>query len=160
MWLCKDTNLKANHNISAKIDNSTMSVCDSAKILIWKQITTRKKLLRQSSKCMWLCKDTNLKANHNTSIPFCSDCFSVCDSAKILIWKQITTRKYRQLLISKCMWLCKDTNLKANHNRKRLWVDNTKSVCDSAKILIWKQITTHADGQGARQQVYVTLQRY
>ena len=91
MWLCKDTNLKANHNYFNITKYSHASVCDSAKILIWKQITTTMSILRTNCECMWLCKDTNLKANHNIVSELPPPKGSVCDSAKILIWKQITT---------------------------------------------------------------------
>ena len=60
----------------------------------------------------------------------------------------------------RCIWLCKDTNLKANHNGLRQSVAVAKGVYDSAKILIWKQITTVAPSGVYAAQVYMTLQRY
>ena len=59
-----------------------------------------------------------------------------------------------------CMWLCKDTNLKANHNMRVSAPYVPFSVCDSAKILIWKQITTSIAFLTHIPLVYVTLQRY
>ena len=58
------------------------------------------------------------------------------------------------------MWLCKDTNLKANHNLPGEVQIQGRSVCDSAKILIWKQITTKKVFYDKLPVVYVTLQRY
>ena len=142
MWLCKDTNLKANHNARRSEGTASGSVCDSAKILIWKQITTPATLFSFLFQCMWLCKDTNLKANHNRNPARPPPHRSVCDSAKILIWKQITTSSILTHISHECMWLCKDTNLKANHNVGGSLDYYQRSVCDSAKILIWKQITT------------------
>ena len=85
---------------------------------------------------------------------------SVYDSAKILIWKQITTQADKAESDVKCIWLCKDTNLKANHNEKYIIWHVVQSVYDSAKILIWKQITTQADKAESDVKVYMTLQRY
>ncbi len=116
IWLCKDTNLKANHNSFFIPLYLYLGVYDSAKILIWKQITTAVCTFYFTSWCIWLCKDTNLKANHNQQAHEQGTDDGVYDSAKILIWKQITTRELFLWDCSRCIWLCKDTNLKANHN--------------------------------------------
>ena len=160
IWLCKDTNLKANHNTLHRIKIKHFGVYDSAKILIWKQITTNSRGCRSSGRCIWLCKDTNLKANHNKSFITIYLNDGVYDSAKILIWKQITTQTSAIKLMKWCIWLCKDTNLKANHNSKISLLKCREGVYDSAKILIWKQITTYFILFGATFQVYMTLQRY
>ena len=160
IWLCKDTNLKANHNNTLIGLFSLPGVYDSAKILIWKQITTKTRTRAFESWCIWLCKDTNLKANHNYRKSF--ECWSigVYDSAKILIWKQITTTFFYYSSCKRCIWLCKDTNLKANHNNGALQMFQNNGVYDSAKILIWKQITTTVLLGFSAHTVYMTLQRY
>ena len=160
IWLCKDTNLKANHNISSFNDGWKFGVYDSAKILIWKQITTWVSMVGMQRRCIWLCKDTNLKANHNTSFLSPWHSRGVYDSAKILIWKQITTCRQTTLHVWWCIWLCKDTNLKANHNNPIITNNHGQGVYDSAKILIWKQITTPHRTRTAGLAVYMTLQRY
>ena len=102
-------------------------------------------------RCIWLCKDTNLKANHNCFAILRKVAMGVYDSAKILIWKQITTVCRCHVVSPWCIWLCKDTNLKANHNWLGMMMFNGSGVYDSAKILIWKQITTVLEcipGQG------------
>ena len=38
--------------------------------------------------------------------------------------------------MSGCVWICKDTNLKANHNAYRENVDSANDVYGYAKILI------------------------
>ena len=43
--------------------------------------------------CICLCKDTNFKANHNTTNPTTTESRVVYAYAKILILKQITTSK-------------------------------------------------------------------
>ena len=135
-------------------------VYDSAKILIWKQITTTKFLSTLTLRCIWLCKDTNLKANHNQSLAMARLFIGVYDSAKILIWKQITTIFGTPSLKYGCIWLCKDTNLKANHNMYWFMKTPRGGVYDSAKILIWKQITTLQAICSVVKGVYMTLQRY
>ena len=87
----KDTNLKANHNISTAITNGKDAVFNGSKILIWKQITTKLTNMKSFKGCFQWFKDTNLKANHNkspTTTPYPS---AVFNGSKILIWKQITT---------------------------------------------------------------------
>ena len=137
-----------------------VGVYDSAKILIWKQITTVGSLVYWKFWCIWLCKDTNLKANHNGMPFFKKMPEGVYDSAKILIWKQITTFSIESHTGLWCIWLCKDTNLKANHNCRKLIHVQRYGVYDSAKILIWKQITTMLNVRVQLLKVYMTLQRY
>ena len=160
IWLCKDTNLKANHNLQLNLDLSSSGVYDSAKILIWKQITTQAMFPLLFNRCIWLCKDTNLKANHNSFRYGVCSYLGVYDSAKILIWKQITTEWQKSKSSTWCIWLCKDTNLKANHNSNQKSLVWSAGVYDSAKILIWKQITTVIQTLGVNDTVYMTLQRY
>ena len=92
----------------------------------------------------------------------------VTDIAKILFWKQFTTKAYSvcganglslilqryyfesnsQLLDAKsfglrsCHWYCKDTILKAIHNYCHKVSYLEEVVTDIAKILFWKQFTT------------------
>ena len=93
-------------------------------------------------RCLLSCKDTNLKANHNTeAYPKCTSNV-VFYPAKILIWKQITTKAIFNLGCVGCLLSCKDTNLKANHNSTQASTFLWRVVFYPAKILIWKQITT------------------
>ena len=87
----KDTNLKANHNrISSLVWNCSV-VSNGSKILIWKQITTFLLVPCVFFCCFQWFKDTNLKANHNTSYISSLLLYVVSNGSKILIWKQITT---------------------------------------------------------------------
>ncbi len=167
-YLCKDTNLKAIHNENANNVNSSLVVLTYAKIQIWKQFTTvtlnhciritlclpmqRYKfesnsqlmswLHLQTSGCAYLCKDTNLKAIHNSCSASPRLPSVVLTYAKIQIWKQFTThnsqaprptklclpmQRYKfesnsqrasakDAVPNRCAYLCKDTNLKAIHN--------------------------------------------
>ena len=87
----KDTNLKANHNFPCRMKQICPVVSNGSKILIWKQITTQLGTSFRFNGCFQWFKDTNLKANHNTSRYGNNPVFVVSNGSKILIWKQITT---------------------------------------------------------------------
>ena len=62
----KDTNLKANHNLTLVVLLHLWVVSNGSKILIWKQITTGVGNIIGTRSCFQWFKDTNLKANHNS----------------------------------------------------------------------------------------------
>ena len=72
------------------------------------------------------------------------DIFVVIADAKILILKQITTKFWFEPIFAGCYCRCKDTNFKANHNRRVIASRIPPVVIADAKILILKQITTNA----------------
>ena len=121
------------------------AVSNTAKILIWKQITTGCLSFYIAYSCFQYCKDTNLKANHNCVGEGVYQGDAVSNTAKILIWKQITTYKLSCVCTVCCFQYCKDTNLKANHNSLSSCKPSISAVSNTAKILIWKQITTNMD---------------
>ena len=65
IYQCKDTNFKANHNILGALPHLVEVVFTNAKILILKLITTYQKAWLSHDSCIYQCKDTNFKANHN-----------------------------------------------------------------------------------------------
>ena len=119
--------------------------------------------------CIWYFKDTNSKANHNSSQLDIPDITGVFDISKIQIQKQITTdprtywKKHLVYLIFQrykfksksqhvylweqvrkwCIWYFKDTNSKANHNDRHTRHIELTGVFDISKIQIQKQITTY-----------------
>ncbi len=142
VYLCKDTNLKAIHNYQKYIWSLELVVSTYAKIQIWKRFTTQAWWVVYSNSCVYLCKDTNLKAIHNSWNDGKGYDFVVSTYAKIQIWKRFTTwrvlfpyanelclpmQRYKFESDSQrvnfvpwhhagCVYLCKDTNLKAIHN--------------------------------------------
>ena len=66
--------------------------------------------------CIYQCKDTNFKANHNPIINHKDENKVVFTNAKILILKLITTNMLEWERSICCIYQCKDTNFKANHN--------------------------------------------
>ena len=156
----KDTNLKANHNLTLLLLLLVQVVSNGSKILIWKQITTNTSSINSSWSCFQWFKDTNLKANHNHLTVGPVDVGVVSNGSKILIWKQITTPCQWCRCSSRCFQWFKDTNLKANHN-----VFGTSSftfmvVSNGSKILIWKQITTICRRSHTHPVLFPMVQRY
>ena len=86
----KDTNFKANHNMSPSSDKQHYDVCLGTKIRILKQITTN-------------------RGGADSKL-------DVCLGTKIRILKQITTSSFHSGVLSRCLSWHKDTNFKANHN--------------------------------------------
>ena len=117
LWYCKDIHLEANHNFN-KIFNSAFKVAyDIAKIYIWKQITTLRKVLL----CSW-------------QLLMILQRYTFGSKSQHLYSKVIT--------IVSCLWYCKDIHLEANHNPVDNRTEEQKVAYDIAKIYIWKQITT------------------
>ena len=117
-------------------------VFTNAKILILKLITTVSKLDDFFNSCIYQCKDTNFKANHNSNIQQELVNHVVFTNAKILILKLITTIADVSANDVRCIYQCKDTNFKANHNCTLCKVFFKIVVFTNAKILILKLITT------------------
>ena len=110
--------------------------------------------------CIYQCKDTNFKANHNGTTAKVAERLVVFTNAKILILKLITTHIWSKELQTSCIYQCKDTNFKANHNE---WVDANwlvMVVFTNAKILILKLITTSSAQHRCVCRLYLPMQRY
>ena len=136
------------------------AVFNGSKILIWKQITTKRDYMYDSACCIQWFKDTNLKANHNCQTSSLTRKPAVFNGSKILIWKQITTKSHIPLIFNRCIQWFKDTNLKANHNSPPLYISYLGAVFNGSKILIWKQITTLVIGMAWLIVLYSMVQRY
>ena len=140
---CKDTNLKAIHNGGIRREWRLYVVFATAKILIWKQFTTAARSLNLYRGCVCNCKDTNLKAIHN-SIPIPCRAFQGCvcnckdTNLKAIHNSKLCSNSHRW----GCVCNCKDTNLKAIHNTSSSISLFASVVFATAKILIWKQFTT------------------
>ena len=93
LW-SKVTKLKANHNTCDALIFSLIAVPYGAKLLNWKQITTNARVFGNACGCSLWSKVTKLKANHNSSETNSLRSQAVPYGAKLLNWKQITTRGY------------------------------------------------------------------
>ena len=60
----------------------------------------------------------------------------------------------------RCIYQCKDTNFKANHNMRDSILGDSAVVFTNAKILILKLITTRYDVERITKLLYLPMQRY
>ena len=131
-----------------------------AKVLIWKQFTTKNIAVSAALGCFYLCKSTNLKAIHNTNEALFLKGDDVSTYAKVLIWKQFTTVFGFGPALEWCFYLCKSTNLKAIHNPYEVNLQPTGDVSTYAKVLIWKQFTTHQHHWRSTWKMFLPMQKY
>ena len=136
--------MKANHNRGRSTDWRQVAVSSYAKLLKWKQITTFALQGLFLFCCKFLCKVTKMKANHNPPLDIIYSIYAVSSYAKLLKWKQITTDQKYQSGEESCKFLCKVTKMKANHNSFHCGLIVHGAVSSYAKLLKWKQITTHS----------------
>ena len=59
-----------------------------------------------------------------------------------------------------CIYQCKDTNFKANHNIEKVVGESLEVVFTNAKILILKLITTVRFDHAPEKKLYLPMQRY
>ena len=64
------------------------------------------------------------------------------------------------LIYLSCIYQCKDTNFKANHNFGKYMVVTSTVVFTNAKILILKLITTLIGNRVKEYMLYLPMQRY
>ena len=110
--------------------------------------------------CFCKCKDTKLKAIHNNTLQIISKKLVVFANAKILNWKQFTTSQSNGATLGGCFCKCKDTKLKAIHNKSAEKVAQIAVVFANAKILNWKQFTTAAFLAVLPISLFLQMQRY
>ena len=164
----KGTNFQANHNSAVLINNGYIVVVATAKVRIFKQITTpvraasrdevllllpqryefssKSQLCSTSDRFMLGCccyrKGTNFQANHNHAATRGRERSVVVATAKVRIFKQITTGLAMVGVSQRCCCYRKGTNFQANHNQFKHDVPRIVVVVATAKVRIFKQITT------------------
>ena len=132
---CKDTKLKAIHNIYTWGYPYIFVVFHTAKIQNWKQFTTHWFAFRCSySLCFTL---QRYKIESNSQLPWSLSYTGRC-----------------------CVSHCKDTKLKAIHNMWQCHLMTRFVVFHTAKIQNWKQFTTLCDTFISFDLLCFTLQRY
>ena len=121
--------------------------------------------LRRANKSMMMscvshCKDTKLKAIHNvqksenfpTRLCFTLQRYKIESNSQQPIKSKPTPLG--------CVSHCKDTKLKAIHNKFNTCTLNQIVVFHTAKIQNWKQFTTEIVGISISERLCFTLQRY
>ena len=138
----KGTNFQANHNRLLKVWIPRIVVVATAKVQIFKQITTSIGIYQSTMCCCCYRKGTNFQANHNTNAQTQTENAVVVATAKVQIFKQITTlfpaviipllllllpQRYKfssksqradtcPAALAGCCCYRKGTNFQANHN--------------------------------------------
>ena len=136
--------------------------------------------------CLRYCKSTSFQANHNYFLIPRTMIFVVCDTAKVRVFKQITTStihwfRWRRLFAilqkyefssksqqkafcpkkcKSCLRYCKSTSFQANHNRPLSIGAKRNVVCDTAKVRVFKQITTAVIVIVTKILLFAILQKY
>ncbi len=179
----KDTKSESKSQPLAVLALNRWVVCRCQRYKIWKQITTRSRVIslmrmlfvdvkdtKSESKsqqasfffsaficCLSMSKIQNLKANHNPSPSFEYRPFVVCRCQRYKIWKQITTSVYSTLFLPSCLSMSKIQNLKANHNSFSIIFLSCRVVCRCQRYKIWKQITTRYWWTSSRYALFVDV---
>ena len=110
--------------------------------------------------CLRYCKSTSFQANHNSKPDTCFQIAVVCDTAKVRVFKQITTDVDQREQGERCLRYCKSTSFQANHNLKSVKRFLRLVVCDTAKVRVFKQITTAAAAAFSAALLFAILQKY
>ena len=84
----------------------------------------------------------------------------VCDTANVRVFKQITTGTVDGNIKHSCLRYCKSTSFQANHNECLFHCLVPFVVCDTAKVRVFKQITTDIDLHPCIFQLFAILQKY
>ena len=116
-WYHKGTNFQANHNVEQADIVKPNVVADTTKVQIFKQITTRWKLLIFFLKLLLIPQRYKFSSKSQQ-------------------------KRYYFICSRSCCWYHKGTNFQANHNRWRPTTIHDEVVADTTKVQIFKQITT------------------
>ena len=115
--LCKDTKIKANHNFCCRI---VLQVSLSKTLQRYENKSKSQlpmRILSLPYRCLRLCKDTKIKANHNKW----HTTYLIEVLSKTLQRYENKSKSQRKDLRDEekksCLRLCKDTKIKANHNK-------------------------------------------
>ena len=112
----KGTNFQANHNEQDMTFIVKQVVVATAKVQIFKQITTGGASASVPARCCCYRKGTNFQANHNRPTLAKMQNGVVVATAKVQIFKQITTVVDISIPFEGCCCYRKGTNFQANHN--------------------------------------------
>ena len=143
MRYCKSTSFQANHNTFLSSRFLLGVVCDTAKVRVFKQITTHFRFvlllhmlfailqkyefssksqlegvtIKTLLRCLRYCKSTSFQANHNKThnlFPI-NTLFAILQKYEFSSKSQL--RKWYIAAVPSCLRYCKSTSFQANHNR-------------------------------------------
>ena len=157
---CKSTSFQANHNVAAGLISAGGVVCDTAKVRVFKQITTKISDILSICCCLRYCKSTSFQANHNNHVqrPALLALFAILQKYEFSSKSQLTPWGLSVLL--SCLRYCKSTSFQANHNYYSDEMVLLTVVCDTAKVRVFKQITTIVLELRFEPWLFAILQKY
>ena len=112
----KGTNFQANHNRWNQVQSCTPVVVATAKVQIFKQITTLGQDFGFTHELLLLPQRYKFSSKSQQLLWHCKVYIVVVATAKVQIFKQITTNFYRGRYLNRCCCYRKGTNFQANHN--------------------------------------------
>ena len=138
----KGTNFQANHNMMSPSKIFTPVVVATAKVRIFKQITTRSDAMAVYDGCCCYRKGTNFQANHNMKVKEKMPSVLLLLPQRYEFSSKSQQRRHTATIAQRCCCYRKGTNFQANHNW--IWRKNwmVLVVVATAKVRIFKQITT------------------
>ena len=138
----KGTNFQANHNNHANWNYLRKVVVATAKVQIFKQITTMPPPFRFAMLLLLLPQRYKFSSKSQLYGVIAPENAVVVATAKVQIFKQITTVRNGVAALVGCCCYRKGTNFQANHNYTVLSLPKVLVVVATAKVQIFKQITT------------------
>ena len=109
---------------------------------------------------MRYCKSTSFQANHNVFIFNLVDSKVVCDTAKVRVFKQITTKSSGKITIDELFAILQKYEFSSKSQLKDKKDNYLYVVCDTAKVRVFKQITTYGRAASSQGELFAILQKY
>ena len=110
--------------------------------------------------CLRYCKSTSFQANHNGKRPYCLRGCVVCDTAKVRVFKQITTVFKLLAQVFLLFAILQKYEFSSKSQRDNHYHLEITVVCDTAKVRVFKQITTHPTKLLIVRALFAILQKY
>ena len=157
---CKSTSFQANHNSSAAIlcVSRLFAILQKYEFSSKSQLNGGHKFFYSS--CLRYCKSTSFQANHNHD----SGQIRVNLLFAILQKYEFSSKsqpvELKVLSLRGCLRYCKSTSFQANHNLFSVMALVRPVVCDTAKVRVFKQITTRQTNAVYPLRLFAILQKY
>ena len=114
---CKSTIFQANHNAISTINLQMVVVCDTAKVRFFKQITTRKRVIRATHRLFAILQKYDFSSKSQPQLDFTTQTrrlFAILQKYDFSSKSQQTQQ--RSSTRKRCLRYCKSTIFQANHN--------------------------------------------
>ena len=140
---CKSTSFQANHNkINAQVIFYLLfAILQKYEFSSKSQRTSLQRYC--ASRCLRYCKSTSFQANHNSHAITSPAPFVVCDTAKVRVFKQITTCIVNYPRGGLLFAILQKYEFSSKSQRFFATTGFVTVVCDTAKVRVFKQITTN-----------------